>query len=141
MTIHIASPSHQQNPTPNLLIKLQLGPIGTDVATRKSRNDYNKPKRTPNKSEVGKKAQRPTGNPSPAPTHPHRTHDTTDQWREIVLVASPIFEKMSCFAVHPASNVQFTGKVHEGAFCHTSKLILTILESMESPWIQHVNKT
>ena len=28
MTIQIASPSHQQNPTPNLLIKLQLGSIG-----------------------------------------------------------------------------------------------------------------
>ena len=26
----------------------------------------------------------PTRNPSPAPTHPHRTHDTTDQWRETV---------------------------------------------------------
>ena len=23
-----------------------------------------------------------TGNPSPAPTHPHRTHGTTDQWRD-----------------------------------------------------------
>ena len=89
-------------------------------------------------SEVGggnrNGAEDPTRNPSPAPTRPHRTHDTTDQWREIVLVASPILEKMSSVAVPLASNVQYTGKVHEGAFCHTSKLILTILESMESPW-------
>ncbi len=39
-------------------------------------------------SEVGgvnrSGADAPTGNPSPAPTHPHRTHDTTDQWREVV---------------------------------------------------------
>jgi len=34
--------------------------------------------------ENGAKRSPPTGNPSPAPTHPHRTHDTTDQWREIV---------------------------------------------------------
>ena len=32
---------------------------------------------------MGAKRESPTGNPSPAPTHPHRTHDTTDQWREI----------------------------------------------------------
>ena len=43
----------------------------------------------------------PTGNPSPAPTHPHRTHDTTDQWREIRLVASPILEKGIAFRVWP----------------------------------------
>ena len=38
------------------------------------------------KSEVGgeqrSEAETPTGNPSPAPTHPHRMHDTTDQWRD-----------------------------------------------------------
>ena len=34
--------------------------------------------------ENGAKRSPPTGNPSPAPTHPHRTHDTTDQWREVV---------------------------------------------------------
>ena len=31
---------------------------------------------------LGKKTESPTGNPSPAPTHSHRTHDTTDQWRD-----------------------------------------------------------
>ena len=35
-----------------------------------------------NELEDRKRAQRPTGNPSPAPTHPHRTHDTTDQCRD-----------------------------------------------------------
>ena len=34
--------------------------------------------------ENGAKRSPPTGNPSLAPTHPHRTHDTTDQWRETV---------------------------------------------------------
>ena len=42
---------------------------------------------------LGKKRRLLTGNPSPAPTHPHRTHDTTDQWRKIRLVAGPILEK------------------------------------------------
>ena len=32
--------------------------------------------------KTGAKREFPTGNPSPAPTHPHRTHDTTDQWRD-----------------------------------------------------------
>jgi len=32
--------------------------------------------------KTGAKRKFPTGNPSPAPTHPHRTHDTTDQWRD-----------------------------------------------------------
>ena len=31
---------------------------------------------------TGSERMPPTGNPSPAPTHPHRTHDTTDQWRD-----------------------------------------------------------
>ena len=29
--------------------------------------------------KTGAKRRTPTGNPSPAPTHPHRTHDATDQ--------------------------------------------------------------
>jgi len=28
------------------------------------------------------KLKAPTGNPSAAPMHPHRMHDTTDQWRD-----------------------------------------------------------
>ena len=47
------------------------------------------------RSEVGKKAQRPTGNASPAPTHPHRTHDTTDQWRETVQWLGRFWRKVS----------------------------------------------
>ena len=50
-------------------------------------------------------AETPTGNPSPAPTHPHRTHDTTDQWRDPRLWLGWFFKK--CPALWPnASNVQ-----------------------------------
>ena len=54
--------------------------------------------------KTGEKREGPTGNPSPAPTHPHRTHDTTDQWRETRLVARPILEK--CLAVPRPVRVQ-----------------------------------
>ena len=56
--------------------------------------------------ETGAERMTPTGNPSPAPTHPHRTHDTTDQWREIRLVARPILDIFLRFWVPFASNVQ-----------------------------------
>ena len=60
-------------------------------------------------SEVGgekrSEAETPTGNPSPAPTHPHRTHDTTDQWRDPRLSLG-LFLKKSVPFWPDASNVQ-----------------------------------
>ena len=47
-------------------------------------------------------AQAPTGNPSPAPTLTPRTHDTTDQWRETIRQAGPVFNE-KCSVVADAS--------------------------------------
>ena len=78
--------------------------------------------------KTGAKRESPTGNPSPAPTRPHRTRDTTDQWRDPFLVARPIFENFPSVVVTPASNVQVTQSDARYGFCHMYKLILTILE-------------
>ena len=91
--------------------------------------------------KTGAERRTPTGNPSPAPTHPHHTHDTTDQWREIRLVASPIFGFMSSSPGDVPSNVKFTKGCCRAAFCHTHKLILTILRFYGNPMDQNVNKT
>ena len=89
-------------------------------------------------SEVGGEnrsaAEAPTGNPSPAPKHPHRTHDTTDQWRDIRCVARPNPD----FGLLP---VVVSLALASTAFCHTYKLILTILEDMDLASNQNVNKT
>ena len=46
--------------------------------------------------KTGAKREFPTGNPSPAPTHPHRTHDTTDQWRDIISVTRANLGGLHC---------------------------------------------
>jgi len=73
----------------------------------------------------------PTGNPSPAPTHPHRTHDTTDQWREIRLVSRPVFGKMSSFPVPPASNVELVSTMLS---CTKRYVYNGFAEDMERTW-------
>ena len=73
--------------------------------------------------KTGAERRTPTGNPSPAPTHPHRTHDTTDQWRDRRLWLGRFFENFL-----PVRGSRPTSNCHRhAAFCNTSKLILRIL--------------
>ena len=75
----------------------------------------------------GAERRTPTGNPSPAPTHPHRTHDTTDQWRDIRLVARPILEK--CLPLR-ASPRPTSNRPHR---CYELRTTVITLVSV-SPW-------
>ena len=86
---------------------------------------------------LGKKTESPTGNPSPAPTHPHRTHDTTDQWYEAVRWLGRFWRKVFLLVVTPAAaRVQRPTGQHRLTERETS--VITMLsasfgESMESP--------
>ena len=57
--------------------------------------------------KTGAERRTPTGNQSPAPTHPHRTHDTTDQWRDRRWWLGRFLEKSVALRAD-ASNVQFS---------------------------------
>ena len=75
-------------------------------------------------------AETPTGNPSPAPTHPHRTHDTTDQWREVVQWLGRFWRKVWLCGSPPRP----TSNSHHR--CYVLETTVITMVSL-SPWKAH----